>query len=51
MEIWMLIVAAIVGFALCWFVKDKILVTVHGASSFAMKLRAKAAAIENAVRS
>jgi len=42
---------AAVGFAACWFLKDKILLAVHGAATFAQKLRAKAAALETAVKS
>lgn len=51
MEVWMLFAAVIAGFVACWFLKDKILVLVHGASAFAQKLRAKATALENAIRS
>ncbi len=51
MEVWKLLIAVLVGFAGCWFMKDRILLIVHGATTFAQKLRAKAAALEAAVKS
>ena len=37
------------GFALCWFVKDKITLLVTGADSFIKALEAKAAALKAVV--
>lgn len=51
MEVWKLFVAVLVGFAGCWFMKDRILLIVHGATALAQKLRAKAKALEAAAKS
>ena len=37
------------GFAACWFSKDKLIIAVTGATSFAKSLEAKAAAIKAAL--
>ncbi len=37
------------GFAACWFTKDKLVIAVTGATTFAKALEAKAAAIKAAL--
>lgn len=39
-------IAAVVGFALCWFAKDRITMLVTGTDAFIRKLEAKAAALK-----
>jgi hypothetical protein len=49
MEIWMLLAATTGGYAACWFSKDKVLVVVKGAETYASELLDKAAKIKAAL--
>ena len=49
MDWFMAFLGAALGFALCWFTKDNIMVMVRGTETFAAKLEAKARALRAAL--
>jgi hypothetical protein len=50
MDILMISLGVVVGFALCWFVKDNIIEMATGAEAFAARLETKAASIKAALK-